>query len=105
MEEGPRQAQEVGKPGDVYTERPTVAGQSSQLRERSVEPTEGNRGARLGWKKQLCRAVRSELGKKAFNLPKRRSQRWWGQASSSWGRQGDGQWVSWGLQVHVRARA
>lgn len=76
--QGPRKAQEEGKPGGVYRESPTVAGQSSQLRKRSLEPMEGNRGVRLGWKKQLCRGVRGGLGKRALNLPKRRGQRWGG---------------------------
>lgn len=34
---GPRQAQEEGKPGVVHRESPTIAGQSLQLREKSLE--------------------------------------------------------------------
>lgn len=72
---GLRQAQEEGKPGGVHRESPTIAGQSLQLRDKSLEPMEGNRGVRLGWKKQLCTGVRGGLGKRALNLTKRRGQR------------------------------
>lgn len=99
---GLRQAQEEGKPGGVHRESPTIAGQSLQLRDKSLEPMEGNRGVRLGWKKQLCTGVRGGLGKRALNL--RGGARGEGvRASSAWGRQGDGLWVPWGHQVHVRA--
>ena len=56
MEHGLGQTQEEAKPGGVYRESPLFW---------TREPTEGNTGVRLSWKKQLCTEVRGRLGKGA----------------------------------------